>query len=166
MPELPDENPRLPDNAPMVSIIVPARDEESNIEHCIRSLLSQDYPRFEVIVVNDCSEDATGSILARLGSGSASRSLYSGFVQWHAGKRADGGKYRQVERVFRRPSGVWQDREVRGSAPGEGRAGITVQAEDIFPQQQAERGTAERDNLGDQRDGKRGIKKEGLSRPL
>jgi len=67
MPELPDESPCLPDNAPMVSIIVPARDEENNIERCIRSLLAQDYPRFEVIVVDDCSEDATGKILARLG---------------------------------------------------------------------------------------------------
>jgi len=31
------------------------------------SLLAQDYPRFEVIVVDDCSEDATGQILAQLG---------------------------------------------------------------------------------------------------
>jgi chlorobactene glucosyltransferase len=69
MPELPDESPRLPDNAPMVSIIVPARDEENNIERCVRSLLAQDYPRFEVIVVNDCSEDATGKILDKLGEG-------------------------------------------------------------------------------------------------
>jgi chlorobactene glucosyltransferase len=66
MPELPDERSRLPDNAPMVSIIVPARDEENNIERCVRSLLAQYYPRFEVIVVNDCSEDATGEILAKL----------------------------------------------------------------------------------------------------
>jgi len=67
MPELPDEKPILPDDAPMVSIIVPARDEEKTIERCVRSLLKQDYPRFEVIVVDDCSEDATGSILAQLG---------------------------------------------------------------------------------------------------
>lgn len=67
MPELPDETPCLPDNAPMVSIIVPARNEEDNIERCVRSLLAQNYPRFEVIVVNDCSEDATENILAKLG---------------------------------------------------------------------------------------------------
>ncbi len=68
MSELPDEKPNLPDNPPMVSIIVPARNEEKTIERCVRSLLAQDYPRFEVIVVDDCSEDETGPILAQLGN--------------------------------------------------------------------------------------------------
>ena len=68
MPKLSDEKPDLPDNPPMVSILVPARDEEKNIERCVRSLLAQDYPRFEVIVVDDCSIDATGSILAQIGN--------------------------------------------------------------------------------------------------
>ena len=68
MPQLPVEEPNLPDNVPMVSIIVPARNEEKSIERCVRSLLAQDYPRFEVIVVDDCSEDATGQILARIGN--------------------------------------------------------------------------------------------------
>ncbi len=68
MPGLPEDNLCLPENAPMVSIIVPARDEEKNIERCIRSLLAQDYPRFEVIAVDDGSKDATSEILARLGN--------------------------------------------------------------------------------------------------
>jgi len=67
MPQIPEDAPNLSDNAPMVSIIVPARNEEKNIERCVRSLLAQDYPRFEVIVVDDCSEDGTGQILAQLG---------------------------------------------------------------------------------------------------
>ncbi len=54
------------DNPPLVSIIVPARNEARHIESCIRSLLAQDYPHFEIIAVDDCSEDETGSILARL----------------------------------------------------------------------------------------------------
>lgn len=66
MPELSEEKPNLPFDSPMVSIIVPARNEEKSIERCVRSLLSQDYPRFGVIVVNDCSEDATGKILSGL----------------------------------------------------------------------------------------------------
>jgi chlorobactene glucosyltransferase len=44
---------------PFVSIIVPARNEQDNIERCILSLLAQDYPSFEVIVVDDNSTDKT-----------------------------------------------------------------------------------------------------------
>jgi chlorobactene glucosyltransferase len=51
---------------PPVSIIVPARNEEKNIERCVRSLLAIDYPDFELIVVDDGSADATPNLLARL----------------------------------------------------------------------------------------------------
>ena len=51
---------------PFVSILVPARNEERNIEKCITSLLQQDYPNFEVIVLDDESEDRTWQILSRL----------------------------------------------------------------------------------------------------
>ncbi len=44
---------------PFVSIIVPARNEQDNIERCILSLLAQDYPSFEIIVVDDNSTDKT-----------------------------------------------------------------------------------------------------------
>jgi chlorobactene glucosyltransferase len=54
--------PQLPE----VSIIVPARNEESNIRRCITSLLEQDYENFEVIVVDDGSTDNTGCILDEL----------------------------------------------------------------------------------------------------
>jgi chlorobactene glucosyltransferase len=53
-------------HTPRVSVIVPARDEERNIEACVASLLAQDYDNFEVIVVDDGSADATPAILARL----------------------------------------------------------------------------------------------------
>jgi len=52
---------------PRVSIIVPARDEARAIEEAVRSHLAQDYPDFEVIVVDDQSTDATGPILDALG---------------------------------------------------------------------------------------------------
>jgi chlorobactene glucosyltransferase len=51
---------------PLVSIIVPARNEARHIEWCVRSLLDQDYPNFEVFVVDDCSDDETASIVSRL----------------------------------------------------------------------------------------------------
>ena len=44
-------------NFPLVSIIVPARNEERNIRRCVESLLEQSYPNFEVIVVDDGSTD-------------------------------------------------------------------------------------------------------------
>ncbi len=53
-------------DAPMVSVLVPARNEAHNIEACIRSLLAQDYPNYEVIALDDDSTDATGRILDRL----------------------------------------------------------------------------------------------------
>lgn len=55
-----------PDPAPRLSMIVAGKDEEGNIESCLRSLLMQDYPDFEVIVVNDRSQDATGEIAERI----------------------------------------------------------------------------------------------------
>ncbi len=58
--------PPLGDNPPSVSVVVAARDEEDKIEACLRSLLALDYPKFEVIAVNDRSQDATGAILNRL----------------------------------------------------------------------------------------------------
>lgn len=54
------------DTLPFLSIVVPARNEERQIEQCVRSLLAQRYPRFEVIAVNDRSEDRTGEILERI----------------------------------------------------------------------------------------------------
>jgi len=57
---------RQPQNFPTVSILVPARDEERNIARCVQSLLKQDYPSFEILVLDDQSSDQTGSILEKL----------------------------------------------------------------------------------------------------
>jgi chlorobactene glucosyltransferase len=51
---------------PMVSVIVPARDEARNVEACVRSIVASRYPTFEVIVVNDHSRDGTGDIARRI----------------------------------------------------------------------------------------------------
>src|SRR5919108_6375512 len=50
-------------NHPFVSVIVPARNEEDNIEECLLSVLMQDYPNFEVIAVDDNSKDRTLEII-------------------------------------------------------------------------------------------------------
>jgi len=51
---------------PRVSILVPARNEEQNIAGCVVSLLAQNYPDFEVIVLDDDSTDRTWDILKAL----------------------------------------------------------------------------------------------------
>lgn len=53
---------------PLISVIVPARNEARNIERCVTALLAQTYQNYEVIVVDDRSTDDTGQILARLAS--------------------------------------------------------------------------------------------------
>ena len=68
-----------PAKLPMVSILVPARNEEANIEACVRSLLAQNYPDFEVLVLDDESEDRTFGILTEL-------------AETHTRLRAFGGK--------------------------------------------------------------------------
>jgi glycosyltransferase involved in cell wall biosynthesis len=48
---------------PLVSVIIPARDEAGIIERTVRAFLAQSYPNLEIIVVNDRSVDGTGEIL-------------------------------------------------------------------------------------------------------
>jgi chlorobactene glucosyltransferase len=56
----------VPVDAPKVSVLVPARNESLNIEACVGSLLRQDYPNYEVIVLDDHSDDGTSEIVSRL----------------------------------------------------------------------------------------------------
>jgi chlorobactene glucosyltransferase len=53
---------------PLISVIVPARNEERNIQHCIQALSDQTYPRYELIVVDDRSTDSTRQVLDAIDS--------------------------------------------------------------------------------------------------
>lgn len=55
-----------------VSILVPAKNEASNIRACVEGLKALDYPDFEIIVINDNSTDQTEEILLSLGASPAS----------------------------------------------------------------------------------------------
>ncbi len=48
---------------PKVSVILPARNEDQYIARCLDSLLAQDYPNFEIIAINDSSNDRTSEII-------------------------------------------------------------------------------------------------------
>src|SRR5690242_14798076 len=53
-------------NAPKVTVIVPACNEESSIQAGLSSVLKQDYPQLQVIAIDDRSSDGTGAILDRM----------------------------------------------------------------------------------------------------
>lgn len=61
-----------PANPPLVTVIVPARNEARNIEQCVSSILAATYPNIELIVVDDSSTDGTSGI-ARQAAGSDPR---------------------------------------------------------------------------------------------
>ncbi len=56
-----EQNPSI-----FFSIIIPARNESANIEKCLESILSQSYPLYEILVVDDHSTDDTALLVAQL----------------------------------------------------------------------------------------------------
>ncbi len=58
-----DEGDGLTGEAPLVSVIIPVRNEARNVGPCLDALLAQDYANLEIIVANDRSEDATARIV-------------------------------------------------------------------------------------------------------
>lgn len=66
LPWLSDISPNISPDAPLISIIFAARDEAEKLPAAIATLLAQDYPRFEVVAVNDRSADTTPAILHEL----------------------------------------------------------------------------------------------------
>ena len=87
---------------PSVSIIVPARNEEADIEQTLRQLLLLDYDNYEIIAVNDRSTDRTGEIMDQVAAQATNHirvihvaELPAGWLgkthaMWEAGKLAKG----------------------------------------------------------------------------
>ena len=67
-----DESDDAPENAQLVTVIVPARNEAHNIGRCVTSILSTTYPNLELVVIDDASTDGTADV-ARKASGGDSR---------------------------------------------------------------------------------------------
>jgi chlorobactene glucosyltransferase len=75
---VPRRDAKVPHPAPLISVLVPARDEEENIGACLESLQKQDYPNFEVLVLDDNSVDGTAGIVSRLAAADNRIKLISG----------------------------------------------------------------------------------------
>ncbi|MGQ9476680.1 MAG: glycosyltransferase [Actinomycetota bacterium] len=50
----------------MVSVLIPARNEVDSVRSCVESILEQDYPHLEVLVLDDDSTDSTGEVIREL----------------------------------------------------------------------------------------------------
>jgi glycosyltransferase involved in cell wall biosynthesis len=61
-PTLPDQTTR-PTALPSVSVCIPARDETKDLSDCLQSLLTSDYPKLEILVLDDCSQQRTSEII-------------------------------------------------------------------------------------------------------
>ena len=75
-----------PPPRPLVSVLVPAWNEEVGIQTAVRSILDSDYPELEVVVVDDGSTDATGERLAQLAATEGTRGRLVVHRQDNAGK--------------------------------------------------------------------------------
>lgn len=58
--------PALSENLPPVSVVICAKNEEENLKIFLPSILQQNYPKYEVVVVNDASEDNSDLVLKEL----------------------------------------------------------------------------------------------------
>lgn len=64
MPPLAKSAPLADNRCPTVSVLFGARDESEKLPGALQTFLSLDYPRYEVVAIDDRSEDLTGEILA------------------------------------------------------------------------------------------------------
>jgi chlorobactene glucosyltransferase len=57
---------KLPEDLPLISVLIPARNEEEDIVPCLESLRQQDYPNYEILVLDDNSTDRTAERVAEV----------------------------------------------------------------------------------------------------
>jgi glycosyltransferase involved in cell wall biosynthesis len=63
------ESASMPARWPLFSIVIPACNEAANLESAVSTLMRQDYPHLEIILVDDRSTDGTGEVIDRLAGG-------------------------------------------------------------------------------------------------
>ena len=103
LPALDDFPPLEDSQCPRVSILVAARDEAKKLPAALTSLLAQEYPNYEVIIVNDRSQDASPQILDRFAHGHENLKVI------HLSELASGwlGKPHALMRAYEHATGQW-----------------------------------------------------------
>ncbi len=59
------KSPMADKKLPVVSVLIPARNETEELTECLESVLASDYPKLEILVLDDCSHDKTPDIIKK-----------------------------------------------------------------------------------------------------
>ena len=103
IPKLRDTAPVEDAECPRVSILFAGRDEAQKIGAAVESFLAVDYPDFEIVAVNDRSEDATQEILERVAARDARLKVIQ-VTELPAGWL---GKTHALQKAFEASTGEW-----------------------------------------------------------
>lgn len=103
LPRLADVTPSPDDDCPDVSVLFAARDEAERLPAALQTLLEQDYPRYEVVGVNDRSRDATPQVLDQFAQGNSRLRVI------HVAELPPGwlGKTHALQQAYEHSSGEW-----------------------------------------------------------
>ena len=103
LPRIADVTPLNNEACPPVSIVLAARDEAEKLPRALKTLLGQDYPRFEVVAADDRSKDATGQVLDEFARTSKALKVV------HIAELPPGwlGKPHALQRAYEQSSGDW-----------------------------------------------------------
>jgi len=88
---------------PLISILIPARNEEKNIEECLNSLIKQDYKNIEILVLDDNSTDNTASIVRNI----SKISKYVKLINGKPLKKGWTGKNFACNQLFKKSKGEY-----------------------------------------------------------
>jgi glycosyltransferase involved in cell wall biosynthesis len=84
----------MPDIYPKISIVTPVFNQEEFIEDCIRSILDQNYPNLEYLIIDGSSTDGTTDIIKK----------YAGKIQYWVSE-SDNGLYHALQKGFQKTTG-------------------------------------------------------------